>query len=237
MKLNRRQLRRLINETLLVENTNNQFGDFEFSYKDPEFVEGIKAVCNFWSQWTWISLTIIIDKTSMPNVTVQQVEASLSGQHIVSGPGGSKFGYDFRKHLKPMHGLSEPRIRIAEYHGSGKFTLDGETHQMGPMEDEYFDPIPGTEKLIPYALCGNEEFLRGSRTAQQNITRFVVIGKNKLDIKSDCSRGKPIAYVDNVKDAFVAPELHDHFWGIYMRLLDVIMKHPDMSFREKYYLR
>ena len=235
MKLNRRQLRRLINETLLIENTNNEFGDFEFSYKDPEFVEGIKSVCNFWSQWTYISLTIIIDKTSMPNVTVQQVEASLSGPRIVSGPGGSK--YDFRKHLKPMHGLNEPRIRIAEYHGSGKFTLNGLTHQMGLIEDEWFDPIPGTEKLIPYALCGNLEFLLGSQSAQQNITHFVVIGKNKLDIKSDCSRGKPIVYVDNVKDAFVAPELSDHFAGIYMRLLDVIMKHPDKSFREKYYLR
>ena len=215
MKITRGQLQKLIKESLLItENTKykDRGMDFDFDFTDPVFWKLLTQNCNFAHVPISYTTTIIIDKTSLPEVTVSDI----INDHLKDYGGA-----DLTQHLKPMHGLKHPRIKIAEYLGEGKYVYNGKEYEDGGA--------------VPWELCGDTEMGIGgkARSGYRNDTGIIVLhdGESKPGIRNRCGEFQTV-YKKHVPgkssyDIFDAQDIY--FPEMYNRVLDLIMKADGME--------
>ena len=225
MKLNRKQLRKLILKEMKLLNEGTEFmtpnGTVNFSWTDKEFYDKITDVT---SDMIYSPIgnttTIIIDKTSLPNVTVDEV----AKKALVNN------GNDLRPHLEPMHGLKHPKYKIVEYMGAGKYVYRGKTYIAKAIEDYSYEPIPGSENWIPQELCGDRESVANGKGVRNDTTVVVLHdGKSKLNIVNPChSDSREVFYTTDarrIRSLGSSYQWHD----MYYRIIHVILGHPDLE--------
>ena len=220
MKITLRQLRRLIKENVFLKE--GQFVDktatYNFRWDDQGFIDLINDVPKAKALLVYAIkgfFVIVIDKTSLPDMTVDKVISELKASNY----GGTHEV----QHLKPVHD-DYPRVKIVEYTGT-EFIYQEKRYQVG------------NDGMLPYDLCAPENVFYGSGRGTKSLTSLQILHKQGTDapvIKNNCDRYSVVKHVNSISDIDFSNI--DKGAGVgferYFRFLEVILNTPEF---EKYH--
>lgn len=210
MRLTRRQLNKLIREHVLLKEGKfiSKAATFDFRLDDPKLILQMEKIKG--GGWPWKLafagfFTIVIDKTSLPEMTVDNVYRQIK----------TRLGHDLSQHLNPVHD-DHPRIKIVEYIGD-EFIYQGKRYPMG------------SDNALPYDLCGPEVVDYGDeRRGVSSVTSLQVLHKTGTPppkIKNKCDSYHVVKYINSISDLnFEAIDSTGYGFGMYFRLLDIMLR-------------
>ena len=186
MKITRKQLIKLIRENVFLKE--GQFivkgATFDFRWDDQEFIDQINSKAPRAKALLIYAITgffvIVIDKTSLPNMTVEEVISGLKARNY----GGTQYV----QHIEPVHD-DHPRIKIVEYTGT-EFIYQGKSY---PVE------LDG----MPFELCAPEYVNIGNKRGTASLTSLQILHKQGSvapAIKNKCDSHSVVKHINSISD-------------------------------------
>jgi hypothetical protein len=212
MKITRKQLIKLIRENVFLKEGRfiDKTATYDFRWDDQEFIDQIRskapkanALLDYAVKGFFV---IVIDKNSLPNMTVEEVISGLKAQNY----GGTQ-GV---QHLEPVHD-DHPRIKIVEYTGT-EFIYQGKRY---PVEPDG----------MPFELCAPEYVDIGDKRATESLTSLQILHKQGSvapAIKNKCDSHSVVKHINSISDIDTSNIENGIGFERYMRFLEVILKTP-----------